>query len=707
MTSICKENEICGRKDNLNRELRCNPGAYVTGIETDHFKRDNFGVFGSVTLFCSDSKSTRTHSTNNWNKNNSYDGWHISCPKGIKRLGMNFGRDGLHRFGYICADESDGFLNGFINTINNGDTTSVSPEGKVLTGLDVYTNDDWVNGIKPIYDLNDPTTQQINTTEKNINKNNPNILKPYILLSNEAFLLGPKYRPNKDNSIVNVNTPGKYPNMNMINMKPNTVSSIYISKGAVGTFYSHPGLTKNSIKVMGPSYIGFLQRIGWNDEIDSFNFEVVKDGQGKYKDPLVTMYESFNLSPTSSFVSINELGSYPNVELIGFDDNTLKSLYVAPGVRVILYKHFTFGGESVTIIGPKKINNISDVGFPINELSSIMVQLVEEDKQDIVSANVKSRNLNQTCPKIGGTTGRPIQIGENIKCSYNVRDFKDGNDIDIWLKPESKRNPDTGKSYDKWIEKNDVINKGWDEKIMPYFCSQTSTSCPPGLVDPKTKKPTSICSNFVSTDNNGKKCREWVDTQGDRGSSTADSAMVTYCTTKDYTPDCLCIAPGRDTSQAARFLEETLTNKTPKACWWVPCGDPANYIVPVIDPRFQAKGKCPTVSCNQYTKILGNQNTQVDIGSIKSYINCSATVKDGEVTLNKQESGTVQQGKQTTTPTGTTTTGSQIGNTPTGQTKKGGSSVIPIISIVGVLFLIIIIGIIIFFVIRSRKPKTP
>lgn len=709
MKKICKEGDICGKGGLFGRH-NCDPGTYVTGIKSSSYRTDNYGLFGGLTITCSDDSTKGGNPTKAYkdqeerfskedNKNSTLDnGWNLFCPNGIKRVGMNFGSV-MHRFGYTCAGGEDAYIDGYINISGDGDQTSIAPEGQVLTGVETYDDRGLVSGVKLNYGRS-PTPSNIKATESLLSKRgDSNNLKPYMLLSVDPFLykeLGSQLKG--ENKFKQITTPGKYPNMNSVGMTPNTISSIYVTKGAIGTFYRNPGLSGDSLKIMGPAYIGYLERIGWDDIISSFIFTTPKNGEGKYISPLVTLYGSFNLSPNRSFVSITELGSYPNVEIIGFDNNVLNSLYVSSGVRVILYSEQSFGGTSVTITGPKTIDDIKDAGFPNNALSSLIVQLIAEDTQSIVTATIPIKNNTiPVCPKIGGTNGRPVRIGDNIKCSYNVNNFKDGNDIDIWLNPSSKRDKLTGKSYSKWNENNTYINKNWDEKIMPDFCSQTSTSCPPGLVDPKTKKPTSICSNFVSTDNNGNKCREWVDTQIDRNSTNADSAMIKYCTTKDYTPDCLCITPGRDTSQAARFLEETLTNKTPKACWWVPCGDPANYAVPVKDPRFQAKGKCPTVSCNQYTKILGNQNTTVDIGSIKSYINCNATIKDGEVTLDKKETGTVQQNNQTTNNKTTNN------NKPNQPTPKTGIPIGYIVASIAVL--LIVISIIIFFIIRSRRSK--
>jgi len=121
------------------------------------------------------------------------------------------------------------------------------------------------------------------------------------------------------------------------------------------------------------------------------------------------------------------------------------------------------------------------------------------------------------CPKINGDVNVRWDHEEgppSVLCSYPLDNFNKIKNIEIF--------------HNKW-GKNDDYN----EKIMPYFCSQIVKTCPENTENSRFAS----CSRFVSNGTDGELCREWIK----ENPKLSDAAVVNYCTAH-ATEDCSCVS---------------------------------------------------------------------------------------------------------------------------------------------------------------------
>ena len=88
---------------------------------------------------------------------------------------------------------------------------------------------------------------------------------------------------------------------------------------------------------------------------------------------LVTLYRETGYSDSNPVV-IRSPGAYPIIDNIGFPNDKLKSIRVAPKVKVQLYEHYEFKGRSIILNGPTEISDLGALNFN-NQTSSIKVLL--------------------------------------------------------------------------------------------------------------------------------------------------------------------------------------------------------------------------------------------------------------------------------------------------------------------------------------------
>jgi len=67
-----------------------------------------------------------------------------------------------------------------------------------------------------------------------------------------------------------------------------------------------------------------------------------------------------------------DYGSYPRVTMEGVQNDTISSLKVADGVKLMMYEHYNYDGAVLTIIGPKELSSMPG---PWNDrVSSVIIK---------------------------------------------------------------------------------------------------------------------------------------------------------------------------------------------------------------------------------------------------------------------------------------------------------------------------------------------
>ena len=227
------------------------------------------------------------------------------------------------------------------------------------------------------------------------------------------------------------------------------------------------------------------------------------------------------------------------------------------------------------------------------------------------------------CPAIGtgpydmewanGSTDSTVNNNSTyslVNCIYDVNNFQTGADVTAFL---------TGNVSNPWQNQSTVVSS-YDSVLMPYFCGQQVTTCP---VDPTTAAAMPACSRFVSTANDGSAaaCQAWI-AAGLQGtqftSANADATMTAYCT-KYNTPDCGCINRASSTAYQIGAAQQTGND----GCWFVPCKNPADYLIPssvnTANPAIKA---CPSTCEVNVTNIASNYGVN-NIGPIEAQIACT------------------------------------------------------------------------------------
>ncbi len=86
---------------------------------------------------------------------------------------------------------------------------------------------------------------------------------------------------------------------------------------------------------------------------------------------LVTLYQDINFNDPSP-VEITSPGEYPKITDIGFPNDKLKSIKIAPGVKVELYEHYDFKGRLIVFNGPMKLPNFRKFNDKISSIKVIL-----------------------------------------------------------------------------------------------------------------------------------------------------------------------------------------------------------------------------------------------------------------------------------------------------------------------------------------------
>jgi len=121
-----------------------------------------------------------------------------------------------------------------------------------------------------------------------------------------------------------------------------------------------------------------------------------------------------------------------------------------------------------------------------------------------------------TCPSFPNVT--PVatwNTAPKVNCSYQIDDFTQVEDVSAYANQFGQ-------------------NTNYNTQIAPFFCSQTSTSCP---VDPSTGQPIPNCSMYWDTGAGGQLCKSWATANPIQATTT----FTNYCTQKN-TPDCTVLS---------------------------------------------------------------------------------------------------------------------------------------------------------------------
>lgn len=148
----------------------------------------------------------------------------------------------------------------------------------------------------------------------------------------------------------------------------NNIQSLVVGAGATLTLYNETNLKGTYIlAVQGPSYIEDLNEIDFGrNTAQSLSVNIPSSPPPT----LVTMYSYNNFDPTHTYVSINQYGSYSDLNNIGFPDSDIASMQVAPGTVATIYANRGFGtysGPPVTV----PTNSSSTAGAQIPNMSTI------------------------------------------------------------------------------------------------------------------------------------------------------------------------------------------------------------------------------------------------------------------------------------------------------------------------------------------------
>lgn len=142
------------------------------------------------------------------------------------------------------------------------------------------------------------------------------------------------------------------------------------------------------------------------------------------------------------------------------------------------------------------------------------------------------------------------------------------------------------------------------DTMMGAFCGKhVSTDCASGLDNE--------CSRYLSTDEEGKMCRQWMATLS---RDSQDALMRNYCLSNS-TKDCKCI--NRSTDPEYNRMK-SLSNFFSDNCWYKPCSNSESiYLV----PHRLTENKCATNICQQIIDAHAQGNVTIEGNT--SQINCN------------------------------------------------------------------------------------
>jgi len=207
--------------------------------------------------------------------------------------------------------------------------------------------------------------------------------------------------------------------------------------------------------------------------------------------------------------------------------------------------------------------------------------------ENCIVYNCSKLSVNRTCEKIGTKIDGEWKVDNNgnsesplVKCTYY---------------PDTFTEDDIMKYVDKFGE-DDKYNK----IVMPTYCFQISTEC---VDNPETETQWSTCPNMLNRGNIGMFCRNWRSNNID----DADTAQNDYCNDNSDDPTCSCY--NRDNNEVYQIVsgideDGNVTNSYNAGCWYKPCTQPSNYLVP--SELINDNPPCPseTKICTSINKII-------------------------------------------------------------------------------------------------------
>lgn len=142
---------------------------------------------------------------------------------------------------------------------------------------------------------------------------------------------------------------------------------------------------------------------------------------------------------------------------------------------------------------------------------------------------------------------------------------------------------------------------GEDDSLLDYYCTRQVGTCP---------NEWSSCSRLKSIGEDGNVCRQWFETQP---FGIQDSTIQDYCL-KHNSNDCKCV----NRSKQPSYIQLKRSQSINDGCWYVPCADSANYLV----PTHLQNPTCPNQICQTVIDVA--EANSVNIDNIKSDIVCGS-----------------------------------------------------------------------------------
>jgi len=240
----------------------------------------------------------------------------------------------------------------------------------------------------------------------------------------------------------------------------------------------------------------------------------------------------------------------------------------------------------------------------------------------------------------------------NVQCGYNAADITTALQVGELQRVFSATNPQTQQAL--------------DDQLYPTFCSLPSNDCPP---DPVTGEPRSICSRFVSSDQEGALCRSWQA----RNLQQADTSKRRFCNTNPTSRECECI----NRSSNPTYQQLNPRQQSQDSCWWAPCRNSDAYLVTsdLLNPT-----RCPDV-CQQVNQFIADNTGQVNVNEIRQNLACGTETTTSGTIIGELPSETNPQPE----------TGQQV-------TNQSFFSKYGIWIIVGAIILLLLIAVLIFIV---------
>lgn len=230
---------------------------------------------------------------------------------------------------------------------------------------------------------------------------------------------------------------------------------------------------------------------------------------------------------------------------------------------------------------------------------------------------------DKVCPPISGIPGVPswsypdMPYGAPwVNCGYEYKNVKSTADI----KTLQENFSDTWDLTWKDAEGNKQniqleTNPGTLDEVMSEYCGELGGNCPAGYWSGKDLK----CPRWLSTDDNGRLCRQWAFRKTKAGSgSTVGTAYKNFCSKSENADrsECLCVNADLDPDFQKLTGNGSLDlTKNPIGCWWKPCaGINNNTLVP---PDVVAgPGDCVSDICGNVINFWDNKGIEVNWNNV-------------------------------------------------------------------------------------------